>query len=119
MESQEKKNLTSNGHVSCQHSLEWDSLVFTWMNRAKLTSLSLGENSQHLSVGNPRGLSRKWFVTLCWYSAAHSLVDHWNAVPLDEIFSFPSAMVVPELLLQGPFSIEPSEFYCFFLSCFL
>ena len=47
-----KKNLTSSGHVSCQPSLDGDSLVFTWKNWADLTSFSLGENSQHLSVGS-------------------------------------------------------------------
>lgn len=47
-----KKKLTSNGRISCQHSLEGDSLVFTRMNWADLTSLSLREISQHLSVGS-------------------------------------------------------------------
>lgn len=55
-----KKSLTSGGHVSCQPSLDGDSLVFTWMNWADLTSFSLGENSQHLSAGRlPGGPEQK------------------------------------------------------------
>lgn len=79
--------------VSLASSLEGDSLVFTRMNWADLTSLSLREISQHLSVGSllrgPEKMVCDLVLVLSVYSAVYSLVNHWDVFPLKELFSFP------------------------------